>query len=371
MKLSVVILNYNVRYFLEQCIRSVQRATSGIDSEIIVIDNASSDDSCTMVKELFPQILLIENEENVGFSTANNQAVSRARGEYICILNPDTAVAEDTFISCFRYADTLNNMGILGLYFMDGTGNFLPESKRNVPTPKASILKLIGGGGNYYANHIEPTGTGEIDVLAGAFMFLKKSIYEEVGGFDEAYFMYGEDIDFSYKILKKGYQNYYLGSAAILHYKGESTQKDSAYYDRFYGAMNIFYKKHFKTNALFDLSVNLGVSFIKLFKKAKYSPKQINTSTKAYVFTENLSFLKALSENIDIPLKSASKAVFMEDSFSDALLIFDAEYMQYSQIFKIMNRFKNNNNQFRIHPPNTRFILGSDQSDEKGTAIVF
>lgn len=371
MKLSIVILNYNVQYFLEQCIRSVQRATTTLDSEIIVIDNNSSDLSCEMVKRLFPEVTLIENEENVGFSKANNQAVAVATGEYVCILNPDTAVAEDTFINCFAYAETIENMGILGAYLMDGTGHFLPESKRNVPTPKHSLLKLFGLGGSYYAKHISEEGEGEASVLVGAFMLLKRSIYNEVEGFDEDYFMYGEDIDFSFKVKKAGYKNYYLGNAIVLHYKGESTQRDAAYYDRFYGAMRIFYKKHFNTNPIFNGTVSLGVSLLKTFKKSKRKPRRFKRSQKAYVFTENISLLKGLSENLDIPLKSASKAIFQDEDFSDAMLIFDAEYMQYSQIFTIMKRLAANNNQFRIHPPKSRFIIGSDCSDEKGSVVVF
>lgn len=371
MKLSVVILNYNVRYFLEQCIRSVQRATTSIESEIIVIDNDSSDGSCSMVKELFPKILLIENSQNVGFSKANNQAVAKARGEYICILNPDTAVAEDTFLTCFNYIDTLDDLGALGVYYMDGTGNFLPESKRNVPSPKASLLKLFGKGENYYANHIEPKGVGQIEVLAGAFMLLKKSVYDEVGGFDEDYFMYGEDIDLSFKIIKKGYKNYYLGATSILHYKGESTQRDNVYYDRFFGAMKIFYKKHHRSNAFFTLMVSITVWLFKLFKQNKVTPKNIPTLKQAYVFTENFYLLKELSEKMDIPLKAVSKSVLAEPDFNDSLLIFDAEYLKYHQIFSIMDKLKDNNNQFRIHPPKTRFILGSDRRDDKGVVIDF
>lgn len=371
MKLSVVILNYNVQYFLEQCIRSVQRATTTLDSEIIVIDNNSSDQSCDMVRKLFPDVTLLENKENVGFSKANNQAVAVAKGEYICVLNPDTAVAEDVFINCFNYAETINNMGALGVYLMDGTGRFLPESKRNVPTPKHSILKLFGLGGSYYAKHLTDDSKGQASVLVGAFMLLKRSIYMEVGGFDEDYFMYGEDIDFSYKIEKAGYKNHYLGEAIIMHYKGESTQKDSAYYDRFYGAMRIFYRKHFNTNSVFNSTVNLGVSLIKMFKKSKRKSRIVKRPEKAFVFTENLALLRGLSENLNIPLKSASKAIFQEENFSDAMLIFDAEYMQYSQIFIIMKQLASNNNQFRIHPPKSRFIIGSDCSDEKGSVLVF
>lgn len=372
MKLSVIILNYNVQYFLEQCVLSVQRSIKGVDAEIIVIDNNSPDDSCAMMKTKFPEITLIENKENVGFSTANNQAVAIAKGEYVCILNPDTAVAEDTFIVSLKYAESIKNLGALGIYLMDGTGFFLPESKRNLPTPKASLLKLLGAGKNYYANHIPKNKSGEVDVLVGAFMLLKRSVYNKVNGFDEDYFMYGEDIDFSYKITKAGYKNYYLGSSAILHYKGESTQKDAAYLDRFYGAMHIFYKKHFNTNFLFDAFVKVGVSVAKKMNKVSVNKKPSQYSNNiTYVLTENLILLKNISENINTEIKTASKTIFSDEILTNSNFIFDVDYMPYSQIFMVMRKLSGKGNTFRIRPPGCNFILGSDQSDQKGSVLVF
>jgi GT2 family glycosyltransferase len=279
MKLSVIILNYNVRYFLEQTIISVQRAITRINAEIIVIDNNSTDDSCKMMQDRFPEITLLQNKENVGFSKANNQAVKIATGEYVCILNPDTAVSEDTFIQCINYAEATPKMGALGIYMLDGTGNFLPESKRNIPTPTVSLLKLTGFTKKYYANHIEPEARGEVAVLAGAFMFLKRNLYNEVGGFDEDYFMYGEDIDLSYKITKAGYKNHYLGNTEILHYKGESTQKDAIYFERFYGAMKIFYKKHYNDSSLLNKLVEIGVTLAKKTKSKQVANKKPTQST--------------------------------------------------------------------------------------------
>ena len=298
MKLSVVILNYNVRYFLEQCIRSVQAATKDLEAEIIVIDNNSQDDSCQMVKSLFPNVILIENKENVGFSKANNQAVAKAKGEYVCILNPDTAVSEDTFKVALKYSETVPDIGALGVYLMDGTGNFLPESKRNLPTPKVSLLKLTGFTQKYYANQILDTEHGPVGVLVGAFMLLKRSIYNEVGGFDEDYFMYGEDIDISYKIAKAGYQNYYLGSSTVLHYKGESTQKDEAYFERFYGAMQIFYSKHFNKSILLEGSVSAGVALAKTVHRIASEPKaKIPEKWSAIIFSQKiLSFWSSFQQ---------------------------------------------------------------------------
>ncbi|MFT4800963.1 MAG: GT2 family glycosyltransferase [Flavobacteriaceae bacterium] len=372
MKLTVVILNYNVRYFLEQCILSVQRSLKSIESEIIVVDNNSSDDSCQMVKALFPEITIIENKENVGFSKANNQAVKIAKGEYVCILNPDTAVAEDTFIKSLLYAESIKDLGALGVYLMDGTGSFLPESKRNLPTPKASLLKLIGFGKNYYANHIETYCQGEVSVLVGAFMLLKRSVYDEVEGFDEDYFMYGEDIDLSYKITKAGYKNHYLGSTRILHYKGESTKKDAAYLDRFYGAMLIFYKKHFHINLIFNAIVKIGIFIAKKTKSSvKTEHHEINRNRKTFVLTENIILLKNLSEKYNSEIKTSSKTIFSDENLSNCTFIFDVDYMPYSQIFMVMKKFSGNGNAFRISPPGCNFILGSDQSDQKGSVLVF
>ncbi|QAA81172.1 glycosyltransferase family 2 protein [Aequorivita sp. H23M31] len=372
MKLSVVILNYNVRYFLEQCLRSVQQAIESLDAEIIVIDNNSQDESCEMVKSLFPGITLIENKDNVGFSKANNQAVAVAKGEYLCILNPDTAVTENTFHQVLDYAEGISNLGALGVYLMDGTGNFLPESKRNLPTPKVSLKKLAGFSKKYYSK-LSETSKGEVDVLVGAFMLLKRSVYNEVGGFDEDYFMYGEDIDLSYKITQAGYKNHYFGSATVLHYKGESTQKDAVYFDRFYGAMQIFYQKHFNKNLFLENAVSIGVDLAKKTKgltsgkNSKSSPKPVNY----YVFTENSQLLEKLNRAVKGNFEIVTKEFYEQTDVQNSLLVFDAEYLTYEEIFELMKNLKGKNNLFRIKPPACNFIIGSDQSDEKGGVIVF
>jgi hypothetical protein len=203
-------------------------------------------------------------------------------------------------------------------------------------------------------------------------MLLKRSVYNEVKGFDEDYFMYGEDIDFSYKITKAGYKNHYLGSSVMLHYKGESTQKDTAYLDRFYGAMEIFYKKHFNTNFLFDSSVKFGVFVAK--KLNKTSKKKSDTSNEnniTYVLTENIILLKNISENINSEIKTTSKTIFSDEILTNSNFIFDVDYMSYSQIFMVMRKLRGKGNTFRISPPGCNFILGSDQSDQKGSVLVF
>ena len=371
MKLSVIILNYNVRFFLEQCIISVERALHGIDAEIIVADNDSKDDSCALVKARFPKVILLENKENLGFSKANNRAVEIAKGEYVCILNPDTAVAEDTFSKAIHYAENQSKLGALGVYLMDGTGNYLPESKRNIPTPRRSLLKLVGwtkGKNGYYANHVEDRGQGNVDTLVGAFMLMKRAVYQEVGGFDEDYFMYGEDIDLSYKLIQAGYQNCYLGDLCVLHYKGESTQKDAAYLDRFYGAMRIFYNKHFKSNYIQHACMNFGVMVAKKFRRRKEGKRQAIGPyiEEVLVITESIGLLKRLSEIYDVPVRSVSKTSMGNALFTNRLCIFDGDYMSYQQIFSVMQQRKNRENGFRIKPPGCKFVIGSDQSDQKG-----
>jgi len=273
MKLSIVIVNYNVRYFLEQCLLSVRRATEKLDTEIFVVDNASSDGSVEMVQQKFPFVKLIASTTNVGFSKANNQAIEIATGEYIILLNPDTVVAEDTFEKCIAFMDTHKNAGALGVRMIDGKGNFLPESKRGLPTPAVAFYKTFGLSklfpksktfGKYHLGFLNENETDEVDVLSGAFMFIRKSVLDKAGLLDEKFFMYGEDIDLSYRVIKAGYKNFYFPETTIIHYKGESTKKGSLNYVKvFYNAMLIFARKHFSGNqsSLFSLLINFAIVF--------------------------------------------------------------------------------------------------------------
>jgi GT2 family glycosyltransferase len=255
MKLSVIIVNYNVKYFIEQAIVSVQNALSNINGEIIVVDNHSTDGSVEMIRKKFPRVILIANTENKGFSAANNQGIRIARGEYILLLNPDTVVQEDTFEKTLHFMDTHPEAGALGVKMLDGKGNFLPESKRGLPTPIVAFYKTFGLSSlfpksrifnRYHLGFLDENEIHEVDVLAGAFMLIRKSVLDKIGLLDEDYFMYGEDIDLSYRIIKAGYKNYYFPEARIIHYKGESTKKGSLNYVRiFYQAMLIFARKHF------------------------------------------------------------------------------------------------------------------------------
>lgn len=273
MKLSIVIVNYNVKYFLEQCLYAAINAASKVSSEIIVVDNASVDGSCQMVIEKFPQVALIANTGNVGFSKANNQAIRIAKGEYILLLNPDTVVEEDSFLKTIEFMDRTPDAGGLGVKMIDGKGRFLPESKRGLPTPQVAFWKMFGFAslfprskrfGRYHLGYLDNDQIHVVEVLAGAFMLLRRQTLDKVGLLDEDYFMYGEDIDLSYRITLGGYKNYYYPHTTIIHYKGESTKKGSINYVKvFYNAMIIFAKKHFsKGNARqYAILINLAIYF--------------------------------------------------------------------------------------------------------------
>lgn len=271
MKLSIVIVNYNVAYFLEHCLYSVRNALKGIEAEIFVVDNNSVDNSIAMLKEKFPEVILIANKDNVGFSRANNQAIRISKGEYILILNPDTVVEEDTFAKCISFMDSHKDCGALGVKMIDGSGKFLKESKRGFPSPWTSFCKMSGltslfphskKYANYYMGHLSEDEVNEVDILAGAYMMMRKECLDKVGLLDEDYFMYGEDIDLSYRITKGGYKNYYFPKARIIHYKGESTKKASMnYVYTFYNAMVIFAQKHLtkKQTKLFSTLIKLAI----------------------------------------------------------------------------------------------------------------
>lgn len=276
MKLSIVIVNYNVEYFLEQCLYSVFRALQGIEGEVFVVDNNSVDGSLKMLAQKFPEVKVIANKENVGFSRANNQAIRISTGEYVLLLNPDTVVEDDTFSKCLNFMDAHPDAGGLGVKMVDGKGQFLPESKRGLPTPMTAFYKMFGltklfphskRFARYYMGHLSENETNEVEILAGAFMLMRRETLDKVGLLDETFFMYGEDIDLSYRITLGGYKNYYFPETRIIHYKGESTKKTSVnYVFVFYKAMEIFARKHFgkKRASIFSFLINLAI-YLKAF----------------------------------------------------------------------------------------------------------
>ncbi len=352
-----------MRYFLELCLQSVEQAIENIDAEIIVVDNNSADDSCDMVQAKFPNVKLISNSENVGFSKGNNIGVQHATGEYVCILNPDTVVSEETFTKLIAFAEQQANLGIVGCKLIDGTGHFLPESKRNLPTPVVALKKLLGFSNSYYANHIEENETGEVQILVGAFMLLRRNLYNQLHGFDEDFFMYGEDIDLSYRATKLGFKNYYNGATTVIHFKGESTLKDQLYAKRFFGAMKLFYQKHYKSNMLINLLVYFGIR-LAYFTKSSGEPK-IKCSSNIWFYGK--------STYLQSQLVRINTVNFLEKDASidnNVTVIFDANMMSFKFIIEqfIQNRIKRTTC-FKILPKKVNFIIGSHTANIQGKVM--
>jgi len=255
MQLSVIIVSYNVKYFLEQCLCSLTRACRNMETEIWVVDNHSTDSSIAYLQPRFGNVKFINNPTNEGFAKANNQALARVTGEYILFLNPDTLLAEDCIEKCLAFMHEKKDCGLLGVHMIDGNGKFLKESKRGLPTLSNSFYKMCGLAklfprsprfAGYYLGQLPEKENYPIDVIAGAFMMAPASVLKKTGSFDERFFMYGEDVDLSYRVQKAGFTNYYFAGTSIVHFKGESSPRPTAKQVRvFYDAMAIFVKKHF------------------------------------------------------------------------------------------------------------------------------
>ncbi|UUC47219.1 glycosyltransferase family 2 protein [Flavobacterium cerinum] len=384
MQLSVIILNYNVRYFLEQCVLSVQKALQNIDGEIIVVDNASADDSCAMMRERFPDITLIANKDNLGFPKGNNIGVAQAKGEYVCILNPDTVVAEDTFEKVLNFARQQTDTGIIGCKLIDGTGHFLPESKRGVPTPWVAFTKITSLYkffpktklfNQYYAQHLDENQTGKAAILVGAFMVLKRDLYLEVDGFDENCFMYSDDIDLSYLVLKTGKSNYYFHETTVIHYKGESTVKDGTYMKRFREAMQFFYRKHFKASFFFDVFMQIGTFVFAMFKKKQTGKKKSAEVNAYWLFSKEERLKEKLAQQLQKKLywnKDINEnALFSQSDLKEKpiTILLDNNSFSFREIIAFLERHKDEKFTFRIIPEGTAYWIGSDSSNDRGEIV--
>jgi len=271
LELSIVIVNYNVKEFLTQCLDSIFKSQTQYNYEVIVVDNSSRDSGRDEICSTFKDITWIDNSKNVGFGRANNQGFSHAKGVYTLILNPDTVLQEDTLEKCISYLLAHPEVGGLGIKGLDGSGQFLPESKRALPTPLVALWKITGLSAifpkssvfaRYHLGHLSPEENHEVDILVGCFMMVPTQLLLSVGGFDPQYFMYGEDIDLSYELQKTGHKNIYFSDSQIIHYKGESTKRGSLNYVRmFYKAMVLFAKKQFtgSSAAAYSLLIYLGI----------------------------------------------------------------------------------------------------------------
>lgn len=273
-KLSIIIVSYNVKYFLEQCLLSVQRATEGLDADVFVVDNHSHDGSVAYLERRFSHVNFVSSNHNLGFARANNVGIRQSDGEYVLLLNPDTIVGEDVLRGCIDFMDSHPNSGACGVKMIKADGEKANESRRGIPTPMTAFYKMSGlcahfpnhpKFGHYYMSGLPWDKAGRIEIVSGAFCMIRRSVLEQINLLDEDFFMYGEDIDLSYRILKAGYENWYL-PYTILHYKGESTQKGSfRYIHVFYEAMHIFFRKHY-SHLSFLLSIPIKVAiYVKAF----------------------------------------------------------------------------------------------------------
>jgi GT2 family glycosyltransferase len=317
-------------------------------------------------------VKLIENDENAGFPKGNNVGVSQAKGEYICILNPDTVVAEDTFTKVLAFAKKQKELGIVGVKLIDGTGNFLPESKRGIPTPFVAFTKITGlykvfprTFGKYYAQNLTENQTGKVEILVGAFMLMKRELYNEIGGFDENCFMYSDDIDLSYRVLKKGKSNYYFHETSVIHYKGESTVKDATYMKRFQEAMNFFYKKHFRVSFLFAVFMKMGIVFFSMVKKFQGKPKPKSNPEKYILVSDD----DDLREKLENKWQTVVERQQITKSFAVSVnteIIFDQNQLDFKSIIQAFETNKNKNFTFKILPQSADFVIGSNSSFDRG-----
>ena len=405
MKLSVIIVNFNVKYFLEQCLCSVLKACENIEAEIFVVDNKSTDGSREYLEEGFPGVTFKWQQFNEGFAKANNIALREARGEYVLFLNPDTIVPEDCFEKCFGFFEKDHRCAALGVHMLDGSGRFLKESKRSFPSVRTSFFKMTGFTAlfpssklfaKYYAGHLPEDSNNEVDVLAGAFMMLSKNAIEKVKGFDEDFFMYGEDIDLSYRVQKAGLKNFYFAGTSIIHFKGESTQKNSySYINTFYKAMELFVAKHYKKNKGVFLCMNLAIRsgrfvaaarlfFKKLFSNNLNPAAPLNTVIMAgqQVFDKMLHLVRH-SENpvtvigrIAVDEKDAGVLIGRKNAAMDIIkkykpdqLIYCEDELSFKEIIRSARELSGKTN-FLFHAKNSRSIVGSSSKNEKGFFIA-
>ncbi len=371
---SVVIVNYQVKIFLEQTIRSVAEAMQGYDGEIIVIDNNSGDDSVSYLKRKFKEVIFIENHDNKGFAKANNQGFDIASGKYTLILNPDTIIGKRTIADCISWCESHPKCGGIGVKMLDGNGNFLPESKRAFPTPGVSFCKIFGLSSlfphskyfaKYHLRFMDKEQPHKIDILAGAYIFVRTDILKKCNGFDEDYFMYGEDIDLSYKFSKLGYDNYYLPTP-IIHYKGESTKKDSFRYVKvFYEAMLIFFQKHYPSYSgiyrifiKFAILLRAGISMLKRFvhKAVRYkaAPKKVNHYI--VVSSHSNDIVKKLNNSIRCIVEPPYKKVSLPND-STNMIILDNRDMDYQAIIDFIEAHNSRYNQFAIYSSQADIII--------------
>lgn len=389
--LSIIIVSYNVRYFLEQCLHTVRRAAAGIDTAVIVVDNHSSDGSIPYLKPLFPEVHFIAASRNLGFAKACNLGYRHAGGSHVLFLNPDVLLGEETLRTALQFLVAHPDAGAVGVRMIDGSGRFLRESKRAFPAPLTSLFKLCGLArlaprsplfSRYYLGHLDEHQNHSVAVLAGAFMMLPRIVLEKTGPFDEAFFMYGEDIDLSYRIKKAGFANYYLAGTSILHFKGESTRKASVQYVQlFYNAMSIFVRKYYKGvyAGIFQVLLQCGIWMhallalcVRALSQLQPVRRQGNTELPVAVFADKEQYRHitrqlALQGRSAIALKTLREAAVLAEEQELVLCLSRqsmSAYLSWMQQQQLSL-------QYRFHIPGSGGIIGSSQASRNGQVFIF
>ncbi len=377
MQLSVIIVNYNVKHFLGQCLSSVRKACRNLEAEVLVIDNHSADGSAEYLPGRFPEISFIWKTGNAGFARANNEGWRQARGEYVLFLNPDTLLAEDSLEQCLNFMRQRPDAGALGVKMIDGTGAFLPESKRGLPGPWAAFCKMTGLTrlfprsrwlARYYLGHLDAAHSHPVDVLSGACMLVKREVLEQTGGFDEDYFMYAEDIDLSYRILQAGWRNYYFAGTRILHFKGESTVRESrAHIRHFYGTMIRFVQKHHRglSAQIYILLLRILIAVKLLLLREGRQPEPWALPDTCYTSTgdpavrtildKHFRFVQPFSQLTEVPAGSAVLLSETRHSFAD--------------ILRLMEQWPGRN-PYLLHATGEPAITGSARRGEQGVVLT-
>lgn len=351
MKLSVIIVNYNVRRYLFQCLCSVKAAIVGLDADVWVVDNASQDGSIAFLRSHFPEIHFIENEDNVGFSRANNAAIRMTQSDYVLLLNPDTIVTHAAILECVRWMDEHPDAGSVGAALHNASGSFAWESRRGVPTPFVSFCKISGLNrlfprhhviGRYYMRYLDRNEASEIDILSGAYMMLRRKALDQVGLLDETFFMYGEDIDLSYRLLRGGWKNYYI-PRPVLHYKGESEHPSTIrYVNVFHQAMIIFYEKHFsKKYFLSGFLIRMAVYFKAFLTLCKHGISKVfrlfphreeHPHFYCYCGDANKEAVERLAHEQGATIEFAEFGQYPTENKNTVFMLFDTTTYSYDQI---------------------------------------
>jgi N-acetylglucosaminyl-diphospho-decaprenol L-rhamnosyltransferase len=379
MLVSVIIVSYEVKYFLEQCLLSVMAAVCRMEeehgrgsAEIIVVDNASTDGTIQFLEMVFPAVRLLSNRENIGFARANNQAVQHAKGNHILFLNPDTILPESILSDCVSFFHSHPTVGAVGVRMVDGAGKFLAESKRGFPTAWRSFCKLSGLSflfphspifAGYNLGHLNDIGVFQVDALAGAFMMVKKEVLDKIGGFDERFFMYAEDIDLSKRIKDAGFENYYLGDRAILHFKGESTVRNRLFVKRFYGAMNLYVQKHYTG---FGSRLSVGIMKLAIAMRSIIAHAG---GEKALPDSPHLDAVRLLGDEEAISFLEKKLKGIRSDPSAGAWVLCEGETFPFSALIEAIQKLPESKRAM-IHASGSHSIVGSSNKNKQGSVII-